>query len=131
MPCSRSSPRKTWLCDPQAIGRTLHLVDPDPLTARELTAELGRAYAGLDLRGYAPAGLVEFSLRSPLVRRVFAGTPRESIRYLNHPVHFDTREATDLLERHGVRCPRVPEYVDAIVRFFREHEHDPAFAPSA
>ncbi len=115
--------------DPQAIGGTLHLVDPDPLTARELTVLLSEAYAGARPRGYAPAGLVELSLRVGPIRRFFSDTPREGIRYLNHPVHFDTRQATDLLDRHGVRCPHVPEYVDALVRFFREHEHDPAFAP--
>jgi thioester reductase-like protein len=113
--------------DPRAIGRTLHLVDPEPLSARELTAALTRAYAGAEPRGAVPAGLVENSLRLAVLRKLAASTPRESIRYLNHAVRFDTRQASDLLEPHGVRCPHFTEYVEPMVRFFREHEDDPAF----
>jgi uncharacterized protein YbjT (DUF2867 family) len=118
--------------DERATGRTLHLVDSDPLSARELAATLSREYAGREPRGRVPAKLLEASLRLAFLRRMFAGTPRESVRYLNHPVHFDTRMADDLLSRHGLRCPRFADYAPAIVRFFREREDDPAFtsAPS-
>ena len=60
-----------------------------------------------------------------------SGAPRESIRYLNHPVRFDTRRASDVLASQGLRCPRFDEYVGAMVRFFREHEDDPAFGPAS
>jgi hypothetical protein len=70
------------------------------------------------------------SLRRKTVRKAFAGTPPESVVYLNHPVRFDTRRASDLLARHDLRCPRFEEYVEPIVSFFREHEQDPAFAPA-
>lgn len=115
--------------DPRAIGRTLHLVDPDPLSARDLVRVLTREYTGDDPRGYLPPKVLETSLRWAFLRRLFAGTPRESVRYLNHPVRFDTRQAEDLLDPHGVRCPRLPDYAGAIVSFFREHESDPAFDP--
>ena len=59
----------------------------------------------------------------------FSGAPRESIRYLNHPVRFDTRNASKLLARHGMTCPRFEEYVGPVVRFFREHEQDQSFVP--
>ena len=72
-----------------------------------------------------PPRLVETSLRFEPVRNLFAGAPRESIRYLNHPVRFDTRRAGDLLAAQGLRCPRFDEYVGAMVRFYREHEDDP------
>jgi len=29
----------------------------------------------------------------------------------------------------GLRPPNFRDYVGAMVRFFREHEHDPAFTP--
>ena len=73
---------------------------------------------------------MELSLRSKTVRRAFSGAPPESIVYLNHPVRFDTRRASDLLARHGLRCPRFEEYVGPMVQFFKAHEDDPAFAPS-
>jgi hypothetical protein len=77
-----------------------------------------------------PPSLVDNSLRFKAVRTMFSGAPRESIRYLNHPVRFDTRRADDLLARHGLRCPRFEEYVEPVVRFFREHEDDSAFVPA-
>ena len=110
-----------------AVGETLHLVDPEPVTASELLTLLAREYAGREPAYRVPPKLVETSLRAQVVRNMFGGAPRESIKYLNHPVRFDTRRAGDLLAGEGLRCPRFEEYVGAMVRFFREHEDDPAF----
>ena len=107
----------------EAVGETLHLVDPDPVTASGLLTTLAREYADREPAYRLPPRLVETSLRFQAVRDLFSGAPRESIRYLNHPVRFDTRRAGDLLAAQGLRCPRFDEYVGAMVRFFREHEH--------
>jgi thioester reductase-like protein len=115
----------------EAVGETLHLVDPDPVTASDLLTKLAGQYAGREPSYRVPPLLVETALRFEPVRALFAGAPRESIRYLNHPVRFDTRRAGDLLAAQGLRCPRFDEYVEAMVRFFREHEDDPAFAPAS
>jgi thioester reductase-like protein len=115
--------------DPAAAGETLHLVDPEPLTASELTTALAREYAGREPRGRIPPGLVTAALRIPAVRERFGGAPRESIVYLNHPVRFDTRRAVTLLTPHGLRPPNFRDYVGAMVDFFREHEDDPAMRP--
>jgi thioester reductase-like protein len=113
--------------DEAARGETLHLVDPEPISAAELVRILSREYAGREPSVRVPGVFLEQSLRSKRVRDYFSGAPRESIRYLNHPVRFDTRKASELLERHGMRCPRFEDYATNLVRFFREHEHDPAF----
>jgi len=115
--------------DREAIGETLHLVDPEPLTAGELNRLLAREYAGKEPKVRLPASLVTSSLRLKPVREMFDDTPPESIRYLNHPVRFDTRRADAILARNGLRCPKFPEYVGPIVDFFREHEADPALKP--
>jgi thioester reductase-like protein len=117
--------------DTDAVGETLHLVDPDPLTAKELTTCLSRELAGKEPSFRLPATLVSESLRFKPVREMFEGAPRESIRYLNHPVRFDTRRADAILARHGLRCPRFPEYAPTLVEFFRTHEDDPALRPTA
>ena len=115
--------------DPDAVGETLHLVDPDPLTARELLTLLAREYAGKEPKVRVPARLVADSLRFKPIREMFEGAPRESIVYLNHPVRFDTRRADSVLARHGLRCPGFPDYVSKVVDYFREHESDPALRP--
>jgi thioester reductase-like protein len=113
--------------EPRALNETLHLVDPDPLTSKELFETLAQEYDGRTIKGRVPPRLVEASLRLPPVQARFGGTPRESIAYLNHSVRFDARRALDLLEPHGLRPPKFSDYVGAMVRFFREHEDDPAF----
>jgi uncharacterized protein YbjT (DUF2867 family) len=119
----------TAAADPAAAGETLHLVDPEPLSAAELLAALSQEYAGRGPKGKLPAGVVAGSLRIPPVRRFFNNTPRESIAYLNHPVSFDTRRATALLGPHGLKPPHFSDYVDAMTRFFKEHEEDESLRP--
>ena len=101
-----------------SVDKTLHLVDPDPLSAEELITTLSRAYANRDPQGRVPPGLVAAGLRSKKLRDYFGGTPRESVAYLNHAVTFDTRNAGDL----GVVPPRFSEYVDAMVGYFKVNE---------
>ena len=86
-------------------------------------------YAGRTPKGRVPPGLARLSLRVPAVRRRLGGTPPESLVYLNHPVRFDTRRAQEILEPLGVRAPNFREYAGAMVKFFREHEDDPAMVP--
>jgi thioester reductase-like protein len=115
---------------PAAAGETLHLVDPEPVTAAELMRILARTYAGRTPTLRLPPSLVGATLHVPAARRAFGGAPPESIRYLNHPVRFDTRRAASLLGEAGLRVPRFEEYADAMVRFFRAHQDDPAFVPT-
>ena len=117
--------------DEDAIGHTLHLTDPEPVSSAEIFTLLARAYAGREPSYQAPPALLDQSMRLAAVRKLFGGTPRESLRYLNHPVRFDTTQAGAVLGRKGLRCPRLPEYVGPMVEFFRAHERDAAFKAGA
>jgi thioester reductase-like protein len=116
--------------DDGAVGRTLHLVDPEPLSSAEVFRTLAREFDGRTPSFRMPPGVLDRSLKYKRVRAYYGGTPRESIRYLNHPVRFDVTQAAEVLGRHGLRCPRFPEYVGPMVRFFREHAADPAYRPA-
>src|SRR3954447_5236417 len=116
--------------DPELVGETLHLVDPEPVSAAEVFGTLAKEYAGKEPSYRVPAKAVQTTLRSKKVRELFSGAPPESIVYLNHAVKSDPRRADELLPRHGLRCPRFDEYVAPIVRFFREHEDDESFVPA-
>jgi len=111
-----------------AAGETVHLCDPEPLTSHAMVETLSELYAGKKPAYRLPPKGVAAALRFKSVRDLYGGTPAESVRYLNHPVHYDTRRATELLAASGMRCPRFPEYAPAMVAFFKQHEHDPAFA---
>jgi thioester reductase-like protein len=114
--------------DPAMTGETLHLVDPNPLSTRRLVSLLSSEYAGRAPAGRIPPWLVSASLHLGTVRRLFGGTPHQSIPYLNHPVVFDPRRALDLLDPHGLRPPAFTDYACPMVDFFRRHQHDAAFA---
>ncbi len=113
--------------DPAAVGETLHLCDPNPISSAELNATLARLYTGKEPTLRIPPGLLDRSLQLSLVRKLSGGTPRESLIYLNHPVEFDTTRATEVLGRAGLACPRFADYAPTLVEFFRTHEDDPAF----
>jgi thioester reductase-like protein len=113
----------------EAVGETLHLVDPEPLTAAELTEALSLEYGGRSPQGRVPPALAATSLRLKSVQSRLGGVPWESIAYLNHPVRFDTRRAVSLLGPAGLRPPNFRTYVTPMVDFFRAHEDDPALIP--
>ncbi len=117
--------------DPATVGETLHLVDPNPVTTRELVELLSEQYAGHAPRGKLPPALAQNALRFAPIRKLFSDTPAESIAYLNHPVTFDTRRAVDLLGPHGLTPPPFSSYAGPMVEFFRANEDDPALAPRA
>jgi nucleoside-diphosphate-sugar epimerase len=117
--------------DPAAAGETLHLVDPQPLTAAELTRVLSLEYSGREPKGRVPPRIAAASLHVPMVRERLGGTPPESIPYLNHPVRFDTRRAVSLLGPHDLVPPNFGDYAGAMVAFFREHQDEPALRPAA
>ncbi|UJA19706.1 SDR family oxidoreductase [Thermoleophilia bacterium SCSIO 60948] len=114
--------------EPTAVDATLHLVDPDPLSTHELFELLTDELTGTKPKLRIPPKIAEFAMRSPQMREAFGNTPRQSIRYLNHSVRFDARQATDLLAKQGLECPRFTDYVSTIVGFYRDHADDPAFA---
>jgi thioester reductase-like protein len=105
-----------------AEGACLHLVDPEPPTAAEMTQLMAEAYAGRPVAYRLPEALVEKSLRIGPLRTLFGGTPPESLPYLHHPVRFDTTVASEVLGAHGLTVPRFADYVGPMVAFFREHE---------
>src|SRR4051794_36172454 len=116
--------------DDKAIGQTFHLVDPEPISSGDVFTMLSELYANKKPSYTVPAKPGPLALRAKPVRNLFEGIPAESIQYLTHPVRYDARRASDLLERSGLRLPRFPEYAETMVKFFREHEDDPAFAPA-
>jgi thioester reductase-like protein len=113
--------------DEATLGQTLHLVDPEPISSAEVFRALAREWDGRRPLFRAPPKLLDRALGFKRVRDFYGGTPRESLRYLNHAVRFDVTNASAALGRQGLRCPRFEEYVGPMVSFFRAHHTDPAF----
>src|SRR3954465_6256258 len=75
---------------PAALGETLHLVDPEPVTAAEVGRIFSREYAGKEPRMRLPPRLVEDAARVKPISDAYGGAPPPAIRYLNHPARVHT-----------------------------------------
>src|SRR5687768_4744810 len=80
--------------DERAVGETVQLADPAPL--------------------------VRTTLNIPLNEKV-TGLPRVGVPYFFLKQTYDTSRSSALLAPHGVRCPRFPEYVPALLDFVERH----------
>ena len=104
-----------------SLGKTYHLTDPEPLSASavcELFARaLGKSYV------YLPVPLVLAKLLfAPAPIQRFFGMPVQSVDYFDHPCRYDAEQATADLAKLGVRCPRLPDYLDRLIAFYRDHK---------
>lgn len=106
--------------DDRAIGATVQLADPAPLTTHQLFNEISKAIGGHDSFATVPAGIVYPVLRLPLAPKI-TGLPHSAVPYFFLEQTYDTTRARELLEPHGIRCPPFPSYVGALVNFVAEH----------
>jgi nucleoside-diphosphate-sugar epimerase len=106
--------------DPLAVGNTIQLADPAPLTTRELFNEIARCVAGRESRLTIPASLVEFSLMLPLAPRI-TDLPHSAVPYFFLRQNYDTAQAGELLKPHGISCPPFNSYVGTIVDYAARH----------
>ncbi|MCS6798179.1 MAG: SDR family oxidoreductase [Myxococcota bacterium] len=114
--------------DDRAIGRTFHIVDPDPLPARRVFELLARATGRPLPRGWLPTGLAAALLRVPGLERL-AADPRAFLEQLSTEVVHDDRGARELLAGRGIRCPRFETYVDRLVEHVRRTVSAPTATP--
>jgi len=106
--------------DINAIGKTLQLADPNPLTTRELFNMIARSLVGREARITLPTWLVESSLMLPLSPAI-SGLPHRGVPYFFLKQNYDTTQASTLLAPHGVNCPRFSSYVKTIVDYAASH----------
>ena len=100
--------------DPRAVGRTFHLADPAPLTARRVFELVALAGGRRTSRGSIPANLAKALLRAPGLER-FAKSPRAFIEALMTPVAYGTTNTDELLAGTDITCPSFESYVDKLV----------------
>ena len=104
--------------NPAAVGKTVHVVDPAPLSARrvyEIIAQrVGRRLPAASL----PHRLLETVLGLPLVDR-FSRQHRAAVESVNHLAFYNPMNLLALLDGTGVSCPPITSYLDRLVDFVR------------
>ena len=103
--------------DARAIGKTFHLVDPEPVTAREVFERIAEAAGRPTPRGFLPTTLATALLRAPGLER-FVHAPRTFLEQLATAVSYDARN-TRLILGDRLRCPPFASYAETMVRHVR------------
>ncbi len=106
--------------DGRAVGRTIQLADPQPLSTYELFNTIARELTGRPSSVTVPASLVQFSLMLPPSPRI-TDLPHRGVPYFFLNQTYDTKQATELLAPLGVRCPSFPTYARQIVDYAARH----------
>ena len=106
--------------DEASAGETVQIADPAPLTTEELFDVISRNLSGRESLITVPAPLVRTTLNIPLNEKV-TGLPRVGVPYFFLKQTYDTARASALLEPRGLRCPRFPDYVPALLDFVERH----------
>jgi len=106
--------------DERAIGQTVQLADPRPLTTYQLFNSIASSINGSHSVITVPPSWVQFFLMLPPSPKI-TGLPHHGVPYFFVRQTYDTTNSQRLLESHGVRCPPFASYVDTIVEFARQH----------
>lgn len=104
----------------ESVGRTYHLTDPAPLSTFEISRLFARTLGKRFLFVPVPKAVARALLSPGPVRR-WLGMPLQALDYFDHPCTYDAAQATTDLAVLGVSCPRLPDYVDRLVAFYRSH----------
>ena len=106
--------------DEKAIGKTVAIADPSPLTTAKLFDAIARKLSGKPSVIQPPEKLVNFSLSTP-VSPPITGLPHYAVPYFFLSQTYDTSIANELLEPHGVKCPNFGDYVGNLIDFVEKH----------
>jgi nucleoside-diphosphate-sugar epimerase len=102
-----------------AAGKTFHVVDPDPQTARAVFEGVADHARTEKPRGSIPRPLARAVLRTPGLARLGRG-PLAFLDVLDHVVHYDSTNTSQALAGTTVRCPAVLDYLPVLVEHVLE-----------
>jgi hypothetical protein len=107
--------------DPRSVGRTFHIVDENPPTARRVFELIAEAAGRPGPVGSLPSQLATALLRTPGLER-FSHIPRTFLEQLATEVIFDARNTRELLAGTGIECPKAASYLPVMVEYVRTQQ---------
>lgn len=106
--------------DPRAVGRTFHLVDPNPMSARKVYESIaqraGKPMPRMGLPGRATSAL----LRLPVLEKL-ARPQRAAVEQVDQIAFYNSRNTDELLDGTGIRCPPLESYLDKLLAQVEQH----------
>lgn len=105
--------------DERAIGTTVQIADPAPLTTEQLFDEIAKTVGGRKSWLTVPRRMVYPLLMAPGAPKI-TGLPHSAVPYFFLEQTYDTSRVSELLQPHEINCPSFSSYVGALVRFVEE-----------
>lgn len=105
--------------DPAALRKTVHLVDPRPLSVRRLLELAGERFGVPIEGGIHPRAFGRALLGNPGLG-LLAQNLRGIIELISKPVSYDDRIALELLAPAGISCPPLEAYLDVLLSHVAE-----------
>lgn len=99
-----------------AAGKTFHLVDPNPMSARAVFEGVAEHAHTEKPRGHIPRPIARAVLRTPGLARLGRG-PSAFVDVLDHRVHYDQTNTAAALRGSGLACPSLGDYLPVLVRY--------------
>ncbi|WP_226683344.1 SDR family oxidoreductase [Sutcliffiella horikoshii] len=106
-----------------ALGKTLHLTNPEPITIREAYTVLMEKLLKKAPTGSIPLPLAKTFLRVPSARK-WLKVEREALDYFTWKGSFDCSEARQILDEAEINCPSFHITADIMVKYYNEHKYD-------
>ncbi len=106
--------------DKRAIGKTVALADPSPLTTAELFDVIAAELSGRKSEFTPPPKWVEWSLNKGISPRL-TGLPTYAVPYFFVSQTYDTSIANELLASHHIACPKFDKYAGNLLDFVEEN----------
>lgn len=105
--------------DERAIGATVQIADPKPLTTEQLFDEIAKTLGGHKSWMTVPRNIVYPVLMAPGAPKI-TGLPHSAVPYFFLKQTYDTSRVREFLAPYGINCPSFPEYVEALVKYVEE-----------
>ena len=105
----------------EAAGKTFHLVDPNPMSARKVYEYVARRAGKRPPRARLPAKASVAILRLPILEKL-ARPQRAAIEHLNQIVIYNCRNTLEQLDGTGIRCPPLNTYLDKLLDGMEEQQ---------
>ena len=106
--------------DEKAIGKTVALADPNPLTTAQIFDEITGAMTGKKSVVTPPPALIEKSLMLPFSPPI-TGLPHSGVPYFFLAQTYATLVADELLKKHDITCPNFKSYVANLLKFVEKN----------
>lgn len=104
----------------EAIGKTIALADPNPLTTEELFDAIAVSLTNKKSIVHPPEKIIEKALLMSVTPAV-SGLPHSAVPYFYISQTYDATIASELLGKHDISCPNFTDYVGNLIKFVETH----------